>query len=111
MAGNDRRATIGKLGQDRTAGGEGDLGFGVLTVPKGQGRRLLTELVSREDHAAFVESLVDDPDLATTLRRRLISFNIGDEPHPRLGSEVGVRPLEQHHDSIAKPDEVHDVDE
>jgi bifunctional DNA-binding transcriptional regulator/antitoxin component of YhaV-PrlF toxin-antitoxin module len=43
-----------------------DLGFGVLTVPKGTGRRLLDDLVSREGHAAFVRSLADDPDLATT---------------------------------------------
>ena len=43
-----------------------DLGFGVLTVPKGTGRRLLDDLVSREEHAAFVQSLADDPDLATT---------------------------------------------
>jgi bifunctional DNA-binding transcriptional regulator/antitoxin component of YhaV-PrlF toxin-antitoxin module len=43
-----------------------DLGFGVLTVPKGLGHRLLDDLVSREDHAAFVRSLADDPDLATT---------------------------------------------
>lgn len=43
-----------------------DLGFGVLTVPKGEGRRLLGELLSREGHAAFVESLAEDPDLATT---------------------------------------------
>lgn len=43
-----------------------DLGFGVLTVPKGQGRRLLNDLLSREDHAALVRSLGDDPDLATT---------------------------------------------
>jgi bifunctional DNA-binding transcriptional regulator/antitoxin component of YhaV-PrlF toxin-antitoxin module len=43
-----------------------DLGFGVLTVPKGEGRRLLDDLVSRERHAAFVQSLADDPDLATT---------------------------------------------
>jgi hypothetical protein len=43
-----------------------DLGFGVLTVPKGAGRRLLDDLVSREDHARFVGSLADDPDLATT---------------------------------------------
>lgn len=43
-----------------------DLGFGVLTVPKGQGRRLLADVVSRQEHAAFVESLADDPDLATT---------------------------------------------
>lgn len=43
-----------------------DLGFGVLTVPKGQGRRLFDELVSRDEHAAFVRSLEDDPDLSTT---------------------------------------------
>ena len=43
-----------------------DLGFGVLTVPKGEGRRLLNDLLSREDHAAFVRSLDDDADLATT---------------------------------------------
>ena len=43
-----------------------DLGFGVLTVPKGQGRRLLNDLLSREDHATFVRSLADDADLATT---------------------------------------------
>jgi hypothetical protein len=43
-----------------------DLGFGVLTVPKGTGRRLLNDLLSREDHADFVRSLASDPDLATT---------------------------------------------
>ena len=43
-----------------------DLGFGVLTLPVGQGRRLLGDLLSREEHAAFVRSLDDDPDLATT---------------------------------------------
>jgi bifunctional DNA-binding transcriptional regulator/antitoxin component of YhaV-PrlF toxin-antitoxin module len=43
-----------------------DLGFGVLTVPKGQGRRLLNDLLSRDEHARFVRSLEDDPDLATT---------------------------------------------
>ena len=43
-----------------------DLGFGVLTVPRGEGRRLLGDLLSRDEHAAFVESLHDDPDLATT---------------------------------------------
>ncbi len=43
-----------------------DLGFGVLTVPRGQGRRLLSDVLSRDDHAAFVEALTDDPDLATT---------------------------------------------
>ena len=43
-----------------------DLGFGVLTVPAGQARLLLGDLLSGEDHAAFVASLADDPDLATT---------------------------------------------
>jgi hypothetical protein len=43
-----------------------DLGFGVLTLPKGEGRHLLGDLLSRDEHAAFVESLQDDPDLATT---------------------------------------------
>jgi bifunctional DNA-binding transcriptional regulator/antitoxin component of YhaV-PrlF toxin-antitoxin module len=43
-----------------------DLGFGVLTVPRGQGRRLLDDLLARDQHADFVRSLDDDPDLATT---------------------------------------------
>jgi hypothetical protein len=43
-----------------------DLGFGVLTLPSGAGRRLLSDLLPREDHAAFVRSFDDDPDLATT---------------------------------------------
>lgn len=43
-----------------------DLGFGVLTVPVGEGRRLFGDLLSRDEHAAFVASLGDDPDLATT---------------------------------------------
>ena len=43
-----------------------DLGFGVLTVPGGTGRRLLSDLVSRDEHAAYVRSLVEDDDLATT---------------------------------------------
>lgn len=43
-----------------------DLGFGVLTVPRGAGRRLLGDLLSRDEHAAFVTSLADDRDLATT---------------------------------------------
>ena len=43
-----------------------DLGFGVLTVPAGNAQFLLGDLLSREDHAAFVASLADDPDLATT---------------------------------------------
>ncbi len=43
-----------------------DLGFGVLTVPQGTGRALLNDLVTRDEHAEFVRSLDDDPDLATT---------------------------------------------
>ncbi len=43
-----------------------DLGFGVLTVPKGEGRHLLADLLGRDEHADFVHSLADDPDLATT---------------------------------------------
>ena len=43
-----------------------DLGFGVLTMPKGAGRRLLGDLLSRDQHASFVQSLTEDPDLATT---------------------------------------------
>lgn len=43
-----------------------DLGFGVLTLPKGSGRRLLDDLLSRDRHAAFVKSLAGDADLATT---------------------------------------------
>jgi hypothetical protein len=43
-----------------------DLGFGVLTVPKGNGRRLLDDLVDREQHARFVRDLADDADLATS---------------------------------------------
>jgi hypothetical protein len=43
-----------------------DLGLAVLTLPKGEGRRLLGDLVSREEHAARVRALGEDPDLATT---------------------------------------------
>lgn len=43
-----------------------DLGFGVLTMPVGQGRRLLGDLLSHDEHEKFVASLSDDPDLATT---------------------------------------------
>jgi len=42
-----------------------DLGFGVLTIPHGEGPALLADLVSRDQHALFVTAL-DDPDLATT---------------------------------------------
>lgn len=43
-----------------------DLGDCVLTMPKGDRRRLFDDLLSHEEHAAFVRSLADDPDLATT---------------------------------------------
>jgi bifunctional DNA-binding transcriptional regulator/antitoxin component of YhaV-PrlF toxin-antitoxin module len=43
-----------------------DLGFGVLTVPKGTGKALLGDLLSRDQHAEYVRSLSDDPDLATS---------------------------------------------
>ena len=43
-----------------------DLGFAVLTLPQGEGRRLLSDLLSRAEHAAFVRSLDDDSELATT---------------------------------------------
>ena len=43
-----------------------DLGFAVLTLPAGKARRLLGDLLSKEEHAAFVASLSEDPDLATT---------------------------------------------
>lgn len=42
-----------------------DLGFGVLTVPKGEGRRLLNDLLSRDAHAKQVRALSDNADLAT----------------------------------------------
>lgn len=42
-----------------------DLGFGVLTVPKGEGRRLLNDLLSREEQAERVRALDTDADLAT----------------------------------------------
>jgi bifunctional DNA-binding transcriptional regulator/antitoxin component of YhaV-PrlF toxin-antitoxin module len=42
-----------------------DLGFGVLTVKKGTAHRLLGDILSRDQHAEFVQSLGDDPDLAT----------------------------------------------
>ena len=43
-----------------------DLGFAVLTLPQGEGRRLLGDLLSRDEHAAFVRSLDDDSELAPT---------------------------------------------
>ena len=38
----------------------------VLSVGQGEGRRLFGALPSRDDHVAFVRSLSEDPDLATT---------------------------------------------
>ncbi len=43
-----------------------DLGFGVLTVPRGEGRHLLGTLLTRDEHAAFVASLAGDDELATS---------------------------------------------
>lgn len=43
-----------------------DLGFGVLTVPRGAGAKLLGDLVTRDEHAELVRSLDGDPDLSTT---------------------------------------------
>jgi len=43
-----------------------DLGFAVMMLPQGQGRRLLDDLLPRDAHAKFVASLGGDPDLATT---------------------------------------------
>jgi len=43
-----------------------DLGFAVMMLPKGQGSRLLSDLLPRDQHAEFVASLAEDPDLATT---------------------------------------------
>ena len=42
-----------------------DLGFGVLTVPVGEARRLLDEILPADDHYAAVDA-DDDPDLATS---------------------------------------------
>jgi bifunctional DNA-binding transcriptional regulator/antitoxin component of YhaV-PrlF toxin-antitoxin module len=42
-----------------------DLGFGVLTVPRGKARKLLNDLLPRDAHARFVETM-DDPDLTTS---------------------------------------------
>lgn len=43
-----------------------DLGFAVMMLPKGSARALLDDVLPAEDHARFVASLADDPDLATT---------------------------------------------
>jgi hypothetical protein len=42
-----------------------DLGFGVLTVPVGEGKKLFRDLLSREDQTDFVAT-IDDAELATT---------------------------------------------
>ncbi|HET9690274.1 MAG TPA: hypothetical protein VFP61_03925 [Acidimicrobiales bacterium] len=42
-----------------------DLGFGVLAVPKGEGRHLLSDLLTRDEHADRVRALAGDPDLGT----------------------------------------------
>lgn len=42
-----------------------DLGFGLLTVPAGDARRLLDEILPAEDHYARVGA-DDDPELATS---------------------------------------------
>ena len=38
----------------------------LMSVSRRQLARLFNDLLSREDHAAFVHSLEDDPELATT---------------------------------------------
>ena len=43
-----------------------DLGFAVMMLPKGQASQLLNDLLPRDQHAEFVASLSEDPDLATT---------------------------------------------
>ena len=43
-----------------------DLGYSVLTLPRGDGQRLLSDLLSKDAHEAFVKSLANDSDLATT---------------------------------------------
>jgi bifunctional DNA-binding transcriptional regulator/antitoxin component of YhaV-PrlF toxin-antitoxin module len=43
-----------------------DLGFAVMMLPKGQAHGLLNDLLPRDQHAAFVAALSEDPDLATT---------------------------------------------
>jgi bifunctional DNA-binding transcriptional regulator/antitoxin component of YhaV-PrlF toxin-antitoxin module len=43
-----------------------DLGDAVMIVPGGKGRHLLNDVLSADEHAAFVASLPPDDDLATT---------------------------------------------
>jgi len=42
-----------------------DLGFAVMTLPRGDARHLLDDLLPRDAHADFVAALAGDPDLAT----------------------------------------------
>lgn len=42
-----------------------DLGFGVLTLPKGGSASLLDTILSHDDHLGFVQA-IEDEDLATT---------------------------------------------
>src|SRR5438270_7272453 len=51
------------------------------------------------------------PHTSPCSRRRLVPLHIRNQPHPRLRREISVRPLEQHHEPISEPDEIHDVDE
>jgi bifunctional DNA-binding transcriptional regulator/antitoxin component of YhaV-PrlF toxin-antitoxin module len=43
-----------------------DLGFAVLTLPVGAAAHLLSDLLSRDEHARAVAELATDADLATT---------------------------------------------
>jgi bifunctional DNA-binding transcriptional regulator/antitoxin component of YhaV-PrlF toxin-antitoxin module len=43
-----------------------DLGFAVMMLPRGAAKGLLGDLVTRDQHADFVASLANDPDLGTT---------------------------------------------
>lgn len=43
-----------------------DLGWAVITLPSGSAAHLLSDLLSRDDHAAAVVAMHDDADLATT---------------------------------------------
>jgi AbrB family looped-hinge helix DNA binding protein len=60
-AGVRRRWNLGEGGQVDVI----DLGFGLLTVPAGDARRLLDEILPAEDHYARVAA-DDDPELATS---------------------------------------------
>lgn len=43
-----------------------DLGFAVITLPAGSAAHLLSDLLSRDDHALAVAAMNDDADLTTT---------------------------------------------